>query len=71
VLMRLGLGSRMVKTPLRYLVLIKSYSKNTHPPFYLKWAVVVCIERLLYGKVMITIRVNGNNLEYNFMIPRI
>jgi len=30
----------MVKTAAFYLVPIESYSKNTHPPFILKWAVV-------------------------------
>ncbi len=32
--------SRMVKTAAFYLVPIKSYSKNTHPPFFLKRAIV-------------------------------
>ncbi|CAF4561790.1 unnamed protein product, partial [Rotaria magnacalcarata] len=28
------------ETPPRYLVPIKGYSKNTHAPFILKWAIV-------------------------------
>jgi hypothetical protein len=32
--------SQMVKTAAFYLVPIKSYSKNTHPPFFLKRAIV-------------------------------
>jgi hypothetical protein len=30
----------MAKTATLYLVPIKSYSKNIHPPFFLEWAVV-------------------------------
>jgi hemolysin-activating ACP:hemolysin acyltransferase len=29
-----------VKTAALYLVPIKSYSKNTHPPSFLKWALI-------------------------------
>jgi len=35
----------MVKTAAFYLVPIKSYSKNTHPPFFLKRAIVTYTEK--------------------------
>ncbi len=33
-----------VKTAALYLVPIKSYSKNTHTPSFLKWVIDICIE---------------------------
>jgi hypothetical protein len=33
----------MVKTAALYLVPVKSYSKNTHAPFILKWAIIFII----------------------------
>jgi hypothetical protein len=35
-----------VKTAALYLVTIKSYSKNTHPPSFLEWAVNATIKYL-------------------------
>jgi hypothetical protein len=43
-----------VKTAALYIVPIKSYSKNTHPAFFLKWAVVLLFkDHLLEYKIFV------------------
>ena len=46
----------MIKTADLYHVPIKSYSKNTHPPFILKWILVTALS---IG-IMINIYINQN-----------